>query len=69
MFNHCERNPETKRGIIQKEIEAKKIQRYDAEKPHDYLVQWIINDSLAFRAGETPFFQQFLESITLIIKL
>jgi hypothetical protein len=63
MFNDFESNSGTKRGFIQKEIEAKKIPRYDAEKSHDYLVQWIINDSQAFRAGENPFFQQFLESL------
>jgi hypothetical protein len=63
MYYDFENHSETKCGSIQKEITARRIPRYDAEKSHDFLVQWIISDSQAFRAGENPFFMQFLESL------
>jgi hypothetical protein len=50
-------------GPIQTELAFTVTPRYDVQKSHDFLVQWIISDSQAFRAGENPFFQQFLESL------
>ena len=58
-----EGNSEIKRGSVQKEMSLKRVPKYDLEKSHEFLVQWIISDSQAFRVAESPFFQQFLESL------
>jgi hypothetical protein len=58
-----EGNSGIKRGAIQKEISLSRVPRYDVDKSHEFLVQWIVSDSQAFRVGENPFFQQFVESL------
>lgn len=64
LYNQFEEGKsETKRGTIQKQLLARVVPRYDVEKSHEFLVQWIISDSQAFRVGENPFFQKFLASI------
>ena len=69
LYNDFESDSGTKREPIQTQIQVKKMPRYDAEKSHDFLVQWIISDSQAFRVGENPFFQKFLESLHIDYKV
>ena len=58
-----EGNSDIKRGTIQKEMTLNRVQKYDVDKSHELLVQWIISDSQAFRVAENPFFKEFLESL------
>lgn len=55
-------NSEISRGAIKKQLVARVVPRYDAGRSHE-LLEWIISDLQAFRAGENPFFQQFLASL------
>jgi hypothetical protein len=47
----------------EEQFKSRGVPRYDVEKSHELLVQWIISDSQAFRAGENPFFRTFLASL------
>lgn len=57
------KSSERKKGTIQKDITIKETPRYDVDKSHEFFLQWIISDSQAFRAGENPFFKEFIKSL------
>ena len=56
-------NAEVRRTSIQQEITLRKVAKFDLEKSSEFLVQWIISDSQAFKVAESPFFEKFLESL------